>query len=192
MTMTLGEMRELERRELTERRWKEKDELSKRLKEIFIDESIEVISIVSDGDFGYKVGVAFTIDNFRQGDIFYWVEKETMEDFIGKVKNNIEYIKELREQYPDYCKQNDFIQSNSKFKKEIILTHLGYEKKYYLNLQLADYLKLPNTTDCSFGGGDYEIKRTPQRVKEYNENIDKTIDVLLDSIVELKQMKYKG
>ena len=67
---------------------------------------------------------------------------------------------------------------------------MGYQRRYYLDIKLCDYLKLPNTTDWGFGGGDYEIKRTPKRLKEYNENIDKTIDMLLDCISDLKKMKY--
>lgn len=191
MTKTLREIRELEYKELEERREKERQELQKQLESALADELIEVISIRDwDDDWAYEVKVAFTLDGYKQEDKFYWNANESQEDFINKVKKTIEYIKELREQYPEYCKQNDFIQTNSKFYKKITLTHMGYERNYEFRLELADYLKLPNTTNCSVGGGDYEIKRTPQRVKEYNKNIDKAIDVLLDCIAELKQRKY--
>lgn len=189
MSMTLGEIRDLEYEELQKRREKERDEIEKSLEETLNTESIEVISINSSSD-GYKVIIAFTLDGFRQEDDFYWDLDESREDFVNKVSKYIDYIKELREKYPEYCKQNDYIQTNSKFYKEINLTHMGYKRTFSLDLQLADYLKLPNTTSCSFGGGDYEIKRTPQRVKEYNRNIDIAIDVLLDCIAELKQRKY--
>ncbi|MCD4838141.1 hypothetical protein LRS37_04500 [Neobacillus sedimentimangrovi] len=191
MTKTLREIRELEYKELEEHREKERQELQKQLESALADELIEVISIRDwDDDWAYEVKVAFTLDGYKQEDKFYWNANESQEDFINKVKKTIEYIKELREQYPEYCKQNDFIQTNSKFYKKITLTHMGYERNYEFRLELADYLKLPNTTNCSVGGGDYEIKRTPQRVKEYNKNIDKAIDVLLDCIAELKQRKY--
>lgn len=189
MSMTLGEIRDLEYEELQKRREKERDEIEKSLEETLNTESIEVISINSSSD-GYKVIIAFTLDGFRQEDDFYWNLDESREDFVNKVNKYINYIKELREKYPEYCKQNDYIQTNSKFYKEINLTHMGYKRTFSLDLQLADYLKLPNTTSCSFGGGDYQIKRTPQRVKEYNKNIDIAIDVLLDCIAELKQRKY--
>lgn len=189
MSMTLGEIRDLEYEELQKRREKERDEIKKSLEETLNTESIEVISINSSSD-GYKVIIAFTLDGFRQEDVFYWNLDESREDFVNKVNKRIDYIKELREKYPEYCKQNDYIQTNSKFYKEINLTHMGYKRTFSLDLQLADYLKLPNTTSCSFGGGDYQIKRTPQRVKEYNRNIDIAIDVLLDCIAELKQRKY--
>jgi len=191
MTMTLREIRNLEFKEMQERREKEKEELRTQLEKSLKDESIEVLSM-NEYDESYKVVIAFTLDGFRQEDDFYWNGDESREDFINKIKKRINYIKELREQYPEYCKQNDFIQTNSKFRKEFNLTHMGYDRKFYLELQLADFLKLPNTTSCSFGGGDYEIKRTPKRVEEYNKNIDIAIDVLLDCIAELKQRKYKG
>ena len=68
---------------------------------------------------------------------------------------------------------------------------MGYKRDCYFTVNLASYLKLPNTTSCSCGGGDYEIKRTPKRVEEYNKNIDVVIDNLLDCIAELKMKKYK-
>ena len=138
----------------------------------------------------YSVRYEFELDNYTQQDVILWKNDESLEDLIKRVNDHIEYIKELRVQYPEYCKQNDYIQSNRDYKKELILTHMGYQQRYYLDIKLCDYLKLPNTTDCGFGGGDYEIKRTPKRVKEYNENIDKTIDMLLDCISDLKKMKY--
>lgn len=155
-------------------------------------ESIEFLSLKENSeDWSCTVVLAFTLDGYRQEDSFYWKSDESQELFIRHVKDRIEYIKELRSKYPDYCKQNDYIQTNSEFRKKIKLTHMGYDKEFYFNVQLADYLKLPNQTCCSVGGGDYEIKRTPKRVEEYNKNIDITIDVLLDCISELKQMKYK-
>lgn len=189
--MKLREKRELEMQELKERRLKEKQELQKELEDKLSSETIEVLEIKEcDEGWSYKVEIAFILESFRQVDTFFWNEDESMNKFISKVKRRIDYIKELREQYPEYCKQNDFIQFNSKFNKKITLTHMGYDRDYFINIQLADYLKLPNTTDCSFGGGDYEIKRTPKRVAEYNRNIDITIDALLDCITELRQRKY--
>ncbi|KIO62108.1 hypothetical protein B4065_3328 [Caldibacillus thermoamylovorans] len=190
MSMTLREMRDLEYEELQKRREKEREEIKQSLEEALNAESIELLSIDSSSD-GYKVVVAFTLDGFRQEDGFYWDLDESREDFTNKVKKYIDYIKELREQYPEYCKQNDYIQTNRDFYKKITLTHMGYKRTYELKLKLADYLKLPNTTSCSVGGGDYEIGRTPQRVDEFNKNIDIAIDALLDCIAELKQRKYK-
>lgn len=188
--MTLREMRKLEFEEMQERREKEKEELRKQLEESLKDESIEVVSL-KEYDDSYKVVIAFTLDGFRQEDDLYWNIDDSREDFVNKTKKHIDYIKELREQYPEYCKQNDYIQTKRDFYKKFTLTHMGYKRTYELKLKLADYLKLPNTTSCSFGGGDYEIRRTPQRVEEFNKNIDIAIDALLDCIAELKQRKYK-
>ena len=191
MSMILREIRLLEIEELQKRREKEQEELKKELETTLNNETVEVVSMTEYDEESYKVVIQFMLDGFRQEDDFYWNGDESKENFIGKVKKRIDYIKELREQYHEYCKQNDYIQKNSKYRKEINLTHVGYNRKFYIDLQLADYLKLPNTTSTGVGGGDYEIKRTPQRVKEYNDNIDIVIDALIDCIAELKQKKYK-
>lgn len=189
MSLTLGEIRSLEYKEIQERREKLKEELKKELERTLDIDLIEVLSI-SEREDHYKVEVAFTLDDYRQVDDFYWNNNESKEQFIEGVKEWIDYIKELRERYPELAKQNDYIQKNSEFKKKITLTHMGYERTFEISLRLADYLKLPNQTSVSFGGGDEEIKRTPRRVEEYNKNIDIVIDALLDCISELKQRKY--
>lgn len=190
MTLTLRERRELEYRELQERKEKGRAELQQDLRRALSSEVIELLGI-KECEEHYKVKVAFRLDGYRQEDDFYWGADQSQENFILSVKKHIDYIKELREKYPDYCKQNDYIQTQSKFTKVIKLTHRGYEREFYINIQLADYMKLPNTTICSCGGGDYQIKKTPERVKEYNKNIDITIDALIDCISELKQRKYR-
>ncbi len=189
MAMTLGEIRDLEYKESREREKRKQEELEKELKIMFSEESIDIKHIRDDEDC-YRVNMLFTIDGYEQDEVYFWMNSESKEDFLEKVKNHIGYIKELRKKYPEYCKQNDFIQTNRDFKKGFNLTHMGYKRTFELNLKLADFLKLPNTTDTGFGGGDYEIKRTPKRVEEYNKNIDIAIDTLLDCIAELKQRKY--
>jgi hypothetical protein len=189
--MTLAEKRNKENKELQERKEKERLELENQLKSALSLESIEFLSLKENTDnWDCCIKLAFTIDGYRQDDEFYWSADKSQESFIEQVKGRINYIKELRAQYPEFCKQNDYIQSNSRFRKKILLTHMGYYREFYLEVQLADYLKLPNHTSCSVGGGDYEIRRTPKRVEEYNKNIDITIDILLDCISELKQKKY--
>lgn len=188
---TLAERRKRERQEFQERQEKERLELEQLLRAALAEEAIEILSIrEEDGICGYWVVLAFTLDGYRQEDDFYWYGHESLEAFIKKVKKHINYIKELRAKYPDYCKQNDYIQTNSVFRTKITLTHMGYPKDFYFEVQLADYLKLPNITSCSAGGGDYQIKKTPQRVEEFNRNIDIMIDTLLDCISELKKRKY--
>lgn len=189
--MTLAEKKNKEYQELQERKENERLELENQLKEELSLESIEFLSLKENiEDWSYNVQLAFTLDGYRQEDTFYWSADKSQEDFIQHVKTRIDYIKELREEYSEFCKQNDYIQLNSKFCKKILLTHMGYDREFCFEVKLADFLKLPNQTSCSVGGGDYEIKRTPKRVSEYNKNIDVTIDILLDCISELKNKKY--
>jgi len=189
--MTRAEIREKEQAEKQERKEKEKLEIEQLLKSNLNFDEIKILSVNEDSDYSLQVDYTFTIDGFTQKDCIWWKNSESVEQFTEKAKKYIDYIKKLRKQYPEYCKQNDFIQSNRDFKKLLELTHMGYGKTYSLQFELADYMKLPNITSCSFGGGDYEIKRTPVRVKEYNKNIDRTIEFLMDCIVELRNKKYK-
>jgi hypothetical protein len=191
---TLREIKDEEYNFLKNRRENKRIELEQELKDALVNEKLSLISIVdnnSEFDDGYKVTISFVLDEYIQEDMFYWNTSESQNEFIDKVKKSIDYIKELRENYPEYCKQNDYIQLNSKFEKRFSITDMGYKKDCYVGINLASYLKLPNTTSCSCGGGDYEIKRTPKRVEEYNKNIDIVIDNLLDCIAELKMKKYK-
>src|SRR5690554_1681042 len=112
MTLTLSEIRNLEYEEIRERREKLKEELKKELEATLQDDLIEVLSI-NDQEDAYKVEIAFTLDDYRQVDSFYWNNDESKERFIESVKSHIDYIKELREQYPELTKQNDYIQTNS-------------------------------------------------------------------------------
>lgn len=185
-----------ETRRICKEKEKEKDkEIREILEDEFKNNNIKIINIKRNINeyeelTDYQIEYEFNINSYKQQDITFWNNDESLDFLIDKVNKHIGYIKELREEYPEYCMQNDFIQANRNYKKELVLTHMGYERKYSFDIELCDYLKLPNTTDCGFGGGDYEIKRTPKRLKEYNENIDKTIDMLLDCISDLKKMKY--
>jgi len=188
--MTWGERKESERKYLEKRREKEQKEIQQLLTESLRPDEITVLGCVPSSEEYLAVNIKFVLGGYEQEDRILWRSDESIEDFVAKTKRHIDYIEELRQKYPEYCKENDFIQSHSKFNKKLVLTHMGYHREFYLNIELADYLKLPNTTSCSCGGGDYEIKRTPKRVKEYNQNIDLTIGFLLDCITELKSQKY--
>lgn len=189
-TMTRAERKNKEWEELQKRQAKEMEEIQQQLKDALDFDEIKVHELKeSSGDWDLTVVFQFTIDGYTQEDSALWDSSESLETFVDKVKRRIGYIRELRDQYPEYCKQNDFIQLHSIFNKTLTLTHMGYERHYDFCIELADYLKLPNTTSTGFGGGDYEIKRTPKRVKEYNENIDKAINFLIDCITELRNRR---
>jgi len=190
MTTTWGERKENERKYLERRREKEQKEIQQLLTESLGADKITVLSCVPSSEEYLTVNIMFVLDGHEQEDRMLWKFDESMEEFAVKTKRHIDYIKELRQKYPEYCKQNDFIQSHGKFNKKLVLTHMGYHREFNFHVELADYLKLPNTTTCSCGGGDYEIKRTPKRVKEYNQNIDLAINFLIDCIAELKPQKY--
>jgi uncharacterized protein (UPF0305 family) len=190
--MTRSEIKNKEYEESQKRKQKEMEEIQEQLKSALNFDEIQVLSIKEDGE-NYSLYVTFqsTLDDYVQEDTRFWESSESVVAFADKVKKWIDYIKELRGQYPEFCKQNDFIQSHSKFKKTLDLTHMGYKREYDFCIELADYMKLPNSTSTGFGGGDYEIKRTPKRVKEYNENIDKAINFMIDCITELRSRKFE-
>lgn len=190
--MTREEIRNREQEQLKERKENEQKEIEDSLKKSLASNNITVTAL-SDEDENYNIMVSFDfiLDGYTQRDEMLWKSYESIDEFTEKVKSYINYIKQLREKYPKYSKQNDYIQTNRHFNRHLELTHMGYKRDYDFTIDLADYMKLPNKTSTGFGGGDYEIKRTPQRVEEYNNNIDKTINFLIDCITELKQRKYK-
>lgn len=189
--MKLREIKEKEYADLQARKQKEMQEIEGYINNSLTNENFKVLSIKDSEDDSLNIDAEFTLDEYTQNDTLYWGYSEDIEEFVQKVKRRIDYIKKLRADYPDFCKQNDFIQSNRNYTKTLSLTHMGYERNFGFTLELADYLKLPNTTSCSTGGGDYEIKRTPKRVEEYNKNIDTAVDFLIDCIAELRSKKYK-
>lgn len=191
-TMTRAERKAKEYEDVAQRKEEEREEIEQQLQCALNFDDIKVVSFREPEDSeDLAVVIEFTINDYVQENNFYWSFDESIEQFAEKVKKRIDYIKELRQQYPEYCQQNDFIQTNSKFKRKLKLTHMGYLREYQFEIDLADYMKLPNTTHYGIGGGDYEVKRTPKRVKEYNQNIDKTIDFLIDCITDLKGLKEK-
>ena len=108
---------------------------------------------------------------------------------IDDIVKHILYIEQLRKDYPNYAAQNDYIQKHRKFFRKCKSSHSDCEE-FYIKAELCGMLKLPNTTDCGFGGGDYEIKKTPKRVKDFKSNIDNLCLFMSDCIAELRQMKH--
>lgn len=191
--MTRAEIKNKEWEESKKRKQKEMEEIQEQLRESLDFDEIKVVSTEEcKDDYALIVTFQFTLDGYTQEDSIYWESTDSIEKFVVKIHKRIDYIKELREKYPEFCKQNDFIQSHSNFKKTLELSHMGYARRYEFYIELADFLKLPNTTSCSIGGGDYEIKRTPKRVQEYNENIDKAVHFMLDCITELRNRKTEN
>lgn len=129
-------------------------------------------------------------DGYTQEDSVWWSWDVSIGEKAGAIVKSVAYIKKLREQYPLYARANDFIQSHRNYERSINLFHRGVIHPAKVSANLCEYLKLPNQTSCSIGGGDYEIKRTPGRLEDYNNNIDRLCLFLADCIAELRSMKW--
>ncbi len=193
--MTYGEIKNADYEEREKRKAEREKEVLDELQKLLSENDYEVSCIEINfekydeaGSIEYRFKLS---DGFEQTDTYYWKWNESVEEAAEKIKKHIEYIEELRNKYPDYAKKNDHIQKHRKYQKVCKLTDEGYPREAYLKAELCGYLKLPNTTNCSCGGGDYEIKKTPRRVKDFNENIDKLCLFLADCIGELRGMKLK-
>lgn len=193
--MTYGDIKNAdyeERKQRKEEREKEVLEtlnnlLSKSDYEVFgIDINFEKHEEAGSIDYHFKLS-----DGFEQENSYRWGWNESVEEAAEKIKKRIDYIVELRQQYPEFAKQNDYIQKRRKYGRICKLYDDDFPREVHLQAELCGYLKLPNTTNCSVGGGDYELKKTPGRVKDFNENIDRLCLFLADCIGELRRMKLK-
>ena len=169
---------------------KKKKEL--KLKEIIEVELLElnvVVLKINNRDDYIEILYKYTMNGHTENDSSNWAYDESIETLISQIKRHLNYIKELRDKYPLFVKQNDFIQSKRIYEKTINLKNGGYDRTQNFKIELCEYLKLPNTKIGSYGGGDYDIKQTPKRVKEFNSNIERTVMFLIDVISELNSMK---
>lgn len=166
-------------------------EIGKQAKTFDISEII--IKYSQDIDDGNtKVSYKFLLqDGYSDSDYMFWKWDESIERLASKIVDYISYIEELRMKYPVLAKQNDHIQKFRDFTRNCKIKHNGYTYNGTVHAELCGYLKLPNTTSCSCGGGDYELRRTPGRVKDFNDNIDTLCLFLSDCIAELRTMKLK-
>lgn len=193
--MTYGDIYKAYRKEIEERKAEREKKVLDALKNLLSESDYEVSGIKLNF-YKYENGAGIEYhfklpDGFEQDETIKWGWEENIDDVTWHIKGQIDYIAKLRKQYPDYARQNDHIQKHRKYEKVCKLYDTGYPREAYLKAELCGYLKLPNTTSCSVGGGDYELKRTPARVKDFNENIDKLCLFLADCIGELRGMKLK-
>ena len=193
--MTYGDIKNADYEERKHRKAEREKEVFDTLNRLLVESGYEVSGIDINfekyeeaGSIGYHFKLS---DGFEQEDSHYWEWQESVEEAAEKIKKHIDYISELRKQYPEFAKQNDYIQEHRKYGRVCKLYDEGYLREVRLLAELCGYLKLPNTTSCGFGGGDYEIKKTPRRVKDFNENIDRLCLFLADCIGELRGMKLK-
>lgn len=193
--MTYGEIKNADYEEREKRKVEREKEVLDTLHNFFSENEYEVSDIEINFEKYDEAGIIkyhFKLsDGFEQTDDYYWIWNESVEEAAKGIKKYIDYIVELRKQYPKYAKNNDYIQSHRDYERICKLTDRGYPREVRLNAELCGFLKLPNTTSCGVGGGDYEIKKTPQRVKDFNNNIDTLCLFLADCIGELRAMKLK-
>lgn len=193
--MTYGEIKNADYEEIAKRKAEREKDVFDTLNNLLSGNEYEVSNIEINFQKYEEAGCIeyhFKLsDGFEQTDSYYWEWNESVESAVEKIKEHIDYIVELRNQYPQYAKNNDYIQSHKDYKRICKITDRGYEREAILTAELCGYLKLPNTTNCSVGGGDYEIKKTPKRVEDFNKNIDTLCLFLADCIGELRAMKLK-
>lgn len=192
--MTYGEIKSKDSEEAKVRKQEKEKELLETLRNSFSDREYFVSEVKLDDEEYEDCGCirySFEIysDGYKQSDSYYWKWNESMEDAVNGIKKHIDYVLQLRKEYPVYAKQNDYIQSHREYKRSCKLLDRGVIKNTELRAELCGYMKLPNTTNCSCGGGDYEFKATPKRVEDFNRNIDNLSLFLADCIGELRKMK---
>lgn len=132
------------------------------------------------GEDGYVVHTTKKVSGYIHPGTFFLGYQDDVADKIAKHEKHYEYIVELWSQYPRFCLINEVLQKYRVFK----IDDVGV-------IKLTGQLILPNTTECGFGGGDYEIKRTPEREKKFLQNIDKFTLILTKAVVELQEVKAK-
>ena len=192
--MTFGEIKNTDYEMRKEQQAKREEELKQILEKCLDDIGCDVSNVSINFEAYKEAGsVSYTFkldDGFTDDDSICWDWDKSAEDLADSIKSRIDYIVKLRNQYPEYAEVNDYIQERRLFEKKCDLRHNGYLYPCTIKANLCGYLKLPNTTDCSCGGGDYEIKRTPGRLEDFNKNIDTLCIFLAGCISDLQNMKY--
>lgn len=164
------------------------DQLKEQLSEYLRQYNTELMQfkMYKNHDTGdYKLEYKFCHNGFVQSETAIWDYVEDFETVAERIKKHTLYIGELREKFADYAVLNDYIQTHREFKKVIDLEEQHYNRAT-ISAELTSYLKLPNSTSCGCGGGDYEIKRTPKRVEMFKSNINTLINCFIDYIAELR------
>lgn len=159
------------------------NELSKLCNDKIID--VRVI-LKYDGDSEYigSVYANFIFGVNRVEEKIFVRYDDDIEDIAIKLNKEYDYINSLIEKYPKNAELHWYIQNNRVISKCSEYGGIKYE--------LTDMLILPNTTKCSFGGGDYEIKRVESHYcKKYLKRCDEVIQQCLDVITEVNTRKQK-
>ena len=139
---------------------------------------------------GLRISKRYSVNGFDFEDDGYVDYGTEIRDFVLRANRTVEYIEKLWKDYPEFCEATEILRKYSIFSIP----------KVNHSLMLTDKLILPNVVSYnqtntfssgggSCGGGDYEVKRTPERVKKYLANSDKLIDILEKSVLELRKRR---
>ncbi len=148
------------------------------------------VTAINKTDDGLRISKKYSVNGFDFEDDGYINYEEEISIFVLSANRTVEYIEKLWKDYPEFCEATERLREYSFFSIPGVNTRL----------MLTDQLILPsrvtyNQTNTfsggggGCGGGDYEVKRTPQRVKKYIENSDKLIYILEKSLLELKKRR---
>jgi len=182
--------------DIQDRKKKDNEELQKLVQDCVesFDRYNIIITSVRECERCLEINFEFTFSEVKQHEVTYWHLSEDIYNVAERIVDIVDSVKEIRDQYPEYCKQNDFIQKNRTFERYFNLKNDDSNLKSKFYVTLSNYLRLPNIKIDGRSSDDIfdEIQYTPNRVKEYNENIDTTINFLNECINELKNKKYNG
>lgn len=139
---------------------------------------------------GKKVIISYNVNGFDYEEDSYLGYSEEISDFVARNNKKIDYIAQLWQDYPEFCEATERLRKYSLFSIRGVNEHLMLTDKLILPSRITfNQNDTFRSGGASFGGGDYEVKRTPERVRKYIANSDKLISILEESLSELKRRK---
>ena len=188
MNKTLAQFKEEELKKIEEIKNKKLECLTKELNSKNIDgiKNLRIIPRENYYTILYDLIIDESIDFIQKDNSYRWDYDESLDTAVENIIKTNNYILELYSKYKSNCLMNEFIQKHLVYEKHIVS---NIYKKGIIRFELGDLLILPNTTNCSCGGGDYEVKRVPKKANEFLSNIDNYINSLIDTITDLNNIK---
>lgn len=190
MNKTLAQFKEEESRKIEEIKNKKLDYLIKELSSknivgvnnlrIVANDKTEYYNIL------YDLVIDESIDFVQKDNSYHWYYNESLDTAVENIIKENNYILELYSKYKSNCLMNEFIQKHLVYEKHIVS---NIYKKGIIRFELGNLLILPNTTSCSCGGGDYEVRKVPEKANEFINNIDNYITCLIDAVTDLNTIK---
>ena len=178
MNKTLAQFKEEESRKIEEIKNKKLDYITKELssKNIVSVKNLRIIANDQSEYYNilYDLVIDESIDFVQKDNSYHWYYNESLDTVVENIIKTNNYILELYNKYKANCLLNEFIQKNLVYEKHIVS---NIYKKGIIRFELGDLLILPNTTKFSCGGGDYEVKRVPEKANEFINNVDAVTDV---------------